>query len=184
MEKTKTPYFRTLISMMLSPGSVLKSAMNHVPWMFSVIVSATAFALFFLMTGLDLYKTGQQEMLFVIVSVVAGAVYGLVVIPALGAIIWAILKVFKTDKTLGWTVSAFCLSYSGALIYGIIGLVFSLTLGWKTAVAFGVTGVLWALGPMMATLREMTKGKTVLSIILATLVGAAVLVSWSYFGKL
>lgn len=184
MEKAKKHYFKTVISMMISPGSVLKSAMFSVPWGFSILISTLAFAFFFLMTGLDLYKTGQQEFNFVLLSAAVGGGYGLVVIPLIGVIVWAILKIFKTDKKLSWTVSAFCLSYSGALIYGIIGLVFSIGLGWKTAVAFGVTGVIWAIGPIMVTIREMTKGKTALSICMATLVGVAVLISWSYFGNL
>jgi len=81
-------------------------------------------------------------------------------------------------------VSVFCLCYSGALIYGLFGLIFSLALGWKTAVAFGVTGVLWATGPMIHTIRRMTEGKTALSIVLSTVAGIAILVSWSLFGRI
>ena len=41
-----------------------------------------------------------------------------------------------------------------------------------------------AIGPMIITIREMTGGKNVLSIPIATIVSAAVLVSWSFFGNL
>lgn len=184
METPKPSVLRTIISMMISPGSALKSAISGIPWFFSLAVSAAAFGLFFVQTGLDLYKTGQKGLNFVFLSAGAGAVYDVTVIPLLGALIWCILKLAKSDKSVGWAVSSFCLSYSGALIYGICGLLFSIFLGWRTSIAFGVTGVLWATGPIIASIREMTGGKMTLGIPLATIVGAAVLFSWSLFSRI
>jgi len=94
------------------------------------------------------------------------------------------MMISKTNKPIGWAISSFCLSYSGALIYGIFGLVFSFFFDWRTAIAFGVTGVLWATGPIIVSIREMTEGKSVLSIPLATLAGTVVLISWSVFGTI
>jgi hypothetical protein len=169
--------------MMINPAGALKGALSS-RWYLGLAVSALAFGLFFIQTGLDLYKTGQKEWSFVLLSAGTGVAYGLVVIPLIASVMWVMLKAAKTDKSLLQAISAFCLSYSGALIYGILGLVFSLALGWKTAVAFGVTGVLWAIGPMMFTIRELTGGKNALGVPLATLVGAMVLISWSVFGSL
>lgn len=183
-ELVKVSKIRVVLSMMLSPAAALKSAMDRIPWMFSVAVSAIAFCLFFLQTGLDLFKTGQKGIGFVILSVGAGVVYGLLVIPLLGVAIWAVLKLSKSEKDLKWVVSSFCLSYSGALIYCIVGLIFSLFFTWKTSVAFGVTGVLWAIGPMIVTIRATTEGKNILSIPIATIVSAIVLLSWAMFGQL
>src|SRR5690606_8065461 len=128
--------------MMINPAGALSGALSN-KWYLSVAVSALAFGLFFIQTGLDLYKTGQKDMSFVLFSVGTGIVYGLLVIPLLAAVIWIILKAVKTDKNLMETISSFCLSYSGALVYGVLGIIFSLALDWKTSVAFGVTGVLW-----------------------------------------
>lgn len=183
MEGTKQSLFRTVFGMMINPAGTLKNALST-RWYFSAAVSALAFGLFFGQTGLDLYKTGQKGWDFVMVSGVAGIGYGLVAIPLLAVVIWVILKAAKTDKSLLQAVSSFCLSYSGALIYGIAGIIFSLALGWKTSVAFGVTGVLWAIGPMMITIRELTGGKNALSIPIATAVGVFVLLSWSILGNL
>lgn len=61
---------------------------------------------------------------------------------------------------LGEAVRAFALAYSAALVYVVIGLLFNLFFGWNTAVAFGVTGVLWALGPMIAVLKGMVGGRS------------------------
>ena len=183
MEHTKPPLIRTIFGMMVSPAGALKGALSS-RWYLGLAVSALAFGLFFIQTGLDLYKTGQKEWSFVLLSAGTGVAYGLVVIPLIASVMWVILKAAKTDKSLLQAVSAFCLSYSGALVYGILGLVFSLAMGWKTSVAFGVTGVLWAIGPMMFTIRELTGGKNALSVPLATLVGVMVLISWSVFGNL
>jgi hypothetical protein len=183
MEQAKPSLFRTIFGMMINPAAALRGAFAN-KWYLSAGVSALAFGLFFVQTGLDLYKTGQKEMGFVILSAGTGIAYGLVVIPLLGAVIWVILKAAKTDKSLLAAVSAFCLSYSGALIYGVLGIIFSLALGWKTAVAFGITGVLWAIGPMIFAIRELTGGKNALSVPLATAVGAVVLISWSLLSSM
>lgn len=183
MEQAKPSLLRTIFGMMINPAGALRGAFAS-RWYLSAAVSALAFLLFFVQTGLDLYKTGQKELDFVFLSAGAGVFYGLVMIPLVGAVMWVILKAAKTDKSLMQAISAFCLSYSGALIYGVLGIVFSLALGWKTSVAFGVTGVLWAIGPMMFTIRELTGGKNVLSVPLATAVSAVVLISWSLFGNL
>ena len=184
MESTKQSLFRTILGMMINPSGALKNAILSTKWYISAIVSATAFGLFFIQTGLDLYKTGQKGFDFVWLSVAAGALYGMIVIPILGFFIWVILKATKSDKDIKWTISSFCLSYSGALVYGVLGIVFSLVLGWKTSVAFGVTGVLWAIGPMIITIREITGGKNALSIPIATVASAVVLISWSFFGNI
>lgn len=184
MENTKQSLFRTIFGMMLNPAGTLKNALVSTKWYFSVAISALAFGLFFGQTGLDLYKTGQKGMNFVWLSGAAGVVYGLLAIPLLGLVIWILLKLSKSNRNITETISSFCLSYSGALVYGVLGIIFSFALGWKTSVAFGVTGVLWAIGPMMITIRELTGGKNALSVTLATVVGAVVLVSWSIFGNI
>ena len=177
------PKIKIILGMMLSPGTFLKNAVSSIPFFFSTVVSSLAFGLFFLQTGLDLYKTGQQPVLFVIVTSLIGILFGLLAVPLISLFIWVITKIFGCNKTVKWTVSTFCLSYSGALVYGIFGLIASLVLGWRTSIAFGVTGLMWTLGPMIATLREMLKGKILLCVILAAAVGAIVLYCWSFIGR-
>lgn len=184
MENTKPSLFRTIFGMMINPGGTLKNSLLTTRWYFSVAVSAVAFGLFFGQTGFDLYKTGQKGLEFVLLTSAIGLAYGLLAIPLIGFFIWTVLKLFKGERKIKDTVSAFCLSYSGALIYGLIGLVFSLALGWKTSVAFGVTGVLWAIGPMIITIRDLTGGRNALSVPIATTVGIAVLISWSVLGNI
>lgn len=184
MEQTKPSMLRTIFGMMINPSGILKSTMLNTKWYFSFIVSGLAFGLFFVQTGLDLYKSGQKGIDFVLLSAGVGIIYGLLLIPLLGFLVAGILKISKSNKKVGQIISLFCLSYSGALIYGILGILFSMLLGWKTSVAFGVSGVLWAIGPSIVTIREMTGGKNKMSIPIATIVSIAILVSWSLFGNL
>lgn len=183
MGNSKQSLLRTIFGMMVNPSGTLKNSVFSTKWYLSAVISALAFGLFFMQTGLDLYKTGQKGADFVLLSAGVGAVYGLIVIPAVALFVWIVLKLSKSDKNITWAVSSFCLSYSGALIYGISGLIFSLALGWKTSVAFGVTGVLWATGPMIIAIRDMTQGKNVLSVPISTFVSAFVLFSWSLYGS-
>lgn len=182
MDTGRQSLFRTVIGMMFNPAGVLKNSVVGTKWYLSAAISSLAFCLFFVQTGLDLYKTGQKGIDFIWFSAGVGAIYGLAAIPVIALFIWASLKLCKSDKGAAWAISSLCLSYSSALIYGISGMIFSLALGWKTSVAFGVTGVLWATGPMIAAIREMTQGKNVLSIPIATVVSAIVLFSWSLYG--
>ncbi|MCX7841747.1 MAG: hypothetical protein N2489_01565 [Clostridia bacterium] len=183
-KQTQVSKFRTVFNMMLSPGTAIKKAVSGVPFYFSMLVSGTAFGLFFLQTGLDMYRTGRQPLLFVITAAIAGALFGITAVPAISAILWAVSKPFGCSKSLTWAIKAFCLSYSGALVYCVIGIIISVFFGWRTAVAFGVTGVMWAVGPMIATIKEMIGGKVLLCVMLAALAGSSVLLCWSFLGKI
>jgi hypothetical protein len=183
MGHIKTARLGNLFGMMINPARVLKSVLADTKWYLSLIVSGLAFALFFLQTGLDLYRTGEKGFVYVILMLGIGLIYGAIIIPLISIIIWLILKISKVDLTLTQGISIICLSYSAALIYGICGLLFSIFLGWNTAISFGVTGVLWALGPMMYSIRKVSKGKSALSITISTVVGIVVLLSWIVIEK-
>ena len=182
--QANAPKWRVVLSMMFQPGAVLKKAMSGIPWYFSVSVSGLAFLLFFLQTGLDFYRTGQQGMSFVIRSAAVGLAFGLVVIPLIGVLVFGIAKLFGSDKTLLWAVSAFSLCYSSALVYCAFGIIASSFMQWRTALAFGVSGVLWATGPILSTIREMTGGKAYVGILISTLASAAVLLCWALLGQI
>ena len=184
MDNIKISNIRMIFGMMINPASVLKSLISKTKWQFSLIVSGLAFSLFFLQTGIDLFRTGQKTFSNILILSGAGLIYGVLCIPLISSLMWLILKAGKSDKNLVQTIAVFCMSYSGSLIYGIIGLGFSLAMGWKTAVAFGVTGVLWAIGPMIISVRELTGGKNSLSIPIATLFSLVVLFSWAFIGNL
>ncbi|AEE95516.1 hypothetical protein [Mahella australiensis] len=184
VKKPKVSKARLVLNMMLSPASALSSSVSKIAIWFPIAVSSSAFCLFFLQTGLDLYKTGQKELNFVYTSAIAGTAYGLIFIPIVSVLIWIFLRLGKTQKDLKWVISSICLSYSGSLLYGVAGLIFSLFFAWKTSVAFGATGVIWAAGPMIVVIRAATDGQSKLSIPIATLVCAMVLISWSIFGQI
>lgn len=170
--------------MILNPGAVLKQAMSKVPWSFSLSVSALAFALFFLSTGLDLLRTGQKGVPFVILITVLGALYGSIGISLIALLAWVLCRAFGYTHKITWAIAAFGLGYSSTLIYALLGVAFSLLFHWKTSVAFGVTGVLWAIGPMTATIKSMTKDRLGISILLATICSGLLLFGWSMLGNI
>ena len=181
---------RALFLVFVNPGAALKGALADISPKFALGVSGTAFGLLFLPTGLDLLRIDQPTLprlaltgpLGVVGLCLLGVLYGTLGVSFLGAIAFAATRPYGATLTLGATVRAFALGYSPALVYALLGVVANVLLGWNTAVAFGVTGLLWALGPMIATLRAMLGGRTWLSVILATVLGGFVLFGWAFLG--
>lgn len=178
------PAWKAALTMMFNPGLVVKKIMLNVPWPFSLSVSCLAYTFFFMQTGLDLVRTGSAGPSFVAVTAAMGFVYGTAGVALIAMLAWLLTKAFGNRQTVGWAVSAFGLGYSSALVYALMGLVFSLVFEWRTSVAFGATGVLWAMGPMIAAIREMTGGRLGVSIVIATVCGGLLLFGWALIGKI
>ena len=169
---------KSALAVALNPGGLLKSELQNYPWPWTLGVSGFAFVLFFLQTGLDLHRAGQATPSKVLLLAFLGAVFGSVGVGLISTLAWLLSYPFGKKLPLGWAVRAFGLAYSPALIYGIMGLFANLVWGWNTAVAFGVTGFLWALGPMLVTVSEMTENRLTLSYVIATLCGGLLLLGW------
>lgn len=177
------PRWKTALNMVINPGEVVKSQMSRVPWPYSIFISGLSFALFFLQTGLDMLRAGQIEITTVILMTLLGLFYGTVGIALLAMLVWALSQAGERGYNMGWAISAFALGYSATLVYALTGLLFSAVLGWKTAVAFGVTGVLWALRPTLFTIKQMSGDRTAFSVAMSTLCGAILLLGWALLGR-
>jgi hypothetical protein len=175
--------WKTVFLMMINPGGALKTVLGGVATPVALAVSGLAFCLFFLQTGLDMNRVGTGNLVGALSLAGIGLVYGTAGVAFVAALAWAVSRPLGGTGTLLWTIKAFALGYSPTLLYVVLGVVANLTLGWNTSLAFGVTGVLWALGPMVATLREMLGGRVVPSIILATVCGGALLLGWTLVGN-
>jgi hypothetical protein len=174
--------FRAALAMIINPAQVVKGALERVPWPVSLAVSGLAFTLLFLQTGLDMHRVGTVSAGAVVGFTFAGLAMGTAGIAAVAAVAWAASRLLGGERSLTWAVRAFCLAYTPALIFVCVGLIFNLAAGWNTAVAFGVTGVIWALLPMSAVLREMTGERLGASLALSTLCGGLVLGCWALLG--
>ncbi len=177
------PRWKTVLKMIVNPGDVVKRQMNKVPWPYSLSVSGLAFGLFFLQTGIDMFRKGQIENSTVLLITLLGIIYGTAGVALVAVLAWALARGLERQYNIAWAVSAFALGYSATLVYAVIGLVFSLVFGWQTAVAFGVTGVLWALRPTIMTIRQMSGERIGFSIAVSTLCGAILLFGWSLLGR-
>lgn len=173
----------SLLPMMFNPSAFIENYLQNASFVFALLISGSAFGLFFLQTGLDLYRTGQKNLQFVYTIAGIGFLYGALVIPFFGVLIWSFFKIARSKSSFKQVLTAVCLSYSGLLFYSIFGIVFSLLLNWRTSIAFGVTGAVWSIGATIATIRKLSKN-TALSIFLAIVFGSAVLFSWYYLGNI
>lgn len=170
--------WKSILLMMVNPAGVLKKRMASISPIWALGVSGLAFTLFFLQTGLDLHRNGQSLLVIPVLSLV-GLFYGTAVVTLIALLAWLLSRPFGGEKPTGWSIKAFALGYSPALIYSLLGLPFNLIFHWNTAIAFGVTGMLWALGPMVATIRELTGQKIGVSVIVASVCGGLLLLGWS-----
>jgi hypothetical protein len=170
--------------MIMNPHGVIMAQLANVPWPIAFGISGSAFTLFFLQTGLDLARAGHANLVRVALLSAAGAVYGTIGVGLLAVVSWVLTRLFRTPHSLEWALRAFGLAYSATLIYALFGVAANVALGWNTAVAFGVTGVLWALGPLNAVVQEMAQGKLAVSLLLTTLCGALLLYGWAWLGNL
>lgn len=169
---------KTGLAIAVNPGAILKSRLQLYPVSWALAVSGSAFLLIFLQSGLDLHRTGQAGPAKVVGWGLIGLGFGTLGVGLLATIAWLLSAPFGRQKTRDWALRAFALAYSPALIYGILGLGANLLLGWNTAVAFGVTGFLWAVGPMFSSAQEMTENNLAASYAITTVCGSLLLVGW------
>ncbi len=177
------PRWKTTLNMIINPGEIVKNQMIKIPWPYSLMISGLSFTLFFLQTGLDMMRAGQTGVPTVILMTMLGLLYGTAGIALLAVMVWALSQAAERGLTMEWAISTFALGYSATFVYALSGLIFSLAFGWKTAVAFGVTGVLWALRPTMYTIKQMSGERIAFSIAMTTLCGAILLVGWALLGR-
>ncbi len=93
-EKPST--WKTALIMIINPGDIVKKK-AAVSGRFSLAISGAAFSLFFLQTGLDMYRVGQigsnAIALVALIALIAllGSIYGTVGIVGIAALAWGTL---------------------------------------------------------------------------------------------
>lgn len=170
--------------MMFNPGGVLRDQLAGLGWPGALLVSGSAFTIVFLQTGLDLHRVGRAGAGTVVILALAGLLYGTAGILGVGSLAWMLSRALRGSRSPGWALRAYALAYSPALVYGACGLAANLALGWRTSVAFGVTGLLWALGPLMAVNDDLVGGRKGASVVLSIVCGGLVLFGWGLIGRL
>lgn len=172
--------FRPALQIMLNPGHVIRDLLNDVPLPFCFAASGLAFTFFFLQTGLDLWRAGSKSPAGVVALTLLGALYGTAGVAVVAALAWAVSRPLGGNRSIDWVLRAFALSYCPALIYAALGLLFNLAFSWHTSIAFGATGVLWALAPLIFACREMSGERPWVGVVLATLCGGLLLFGWAF----
>lgn len=173
---------RTVLGVMTNPGALLKDRLADTGYAVALGVSGLAFLLFFLQTGIDRAREGQIGARSVAVLASIGLLFGTLGVAVVATVGWTCARALGGRSRFGDAVRAFGLAYSPTLVYAAIGLLFNLLLGWNTALAFGVTGLLWALGPMIAALEDMVGGHSGRAAAIAAVCGLLVLLGWARLG--
>ncbi|AEE95509.1 hypothetical protein [Mahella australiensis] len=169
---------RIPLSAVFNPSALISEHFENVPWPFAFSVSGFCFLLLFLQTGIDRLRAGTAMYFEVFQLVVVGTLFGTLGIFIIALIASVISKLFGSKWGIGQSMRAVALSYGSALAYMIIGIIINLIFKWNTAVAFGVTGMLWTMGPLYGVFRNMVGEKTIPSIIITAVCGSLVLFGW------
>lgn len=173
------PFWRTLASLMLDPGGAVRRGLGGVGPAEALAIPAIAFTLFFLQSGLDRVRGGNIDGAGVALLAAAGLGFGTFGVALVALAAWGAVRVLGGAIAMADALKAFALCYAPTLVYTLLGIGCNLALGWNTALAFGVTGVLWALGPMTGAVREMLGGRLWPALAVSTLCGVLILYGWS-----
>lgn len=161
-----------------NPATLSDKDLNEVSILYAFVISGLTYGLFFLQTGLDQKRIGNKTLIEVIVLALKGLAIGTLGLTVLSVIVFIIMKIFKGECLLVNLIKVFCLSYTTALLSLVFGFIFNVIFHTNTAIAFGVTGVLWSLNPLFRVLRKNTKGNLSLSLTLCTTIGLLILITW------
>jgi hypothetical protein len=176
--KTKMVSIMEVLSFLLNPGLLIQKRMENVSLLVPICISSASFTLFFLQTGLDIAKKGTASGSYLLLMALRGLLAGSLGVLVLASFSWLLAKMLGSRWKYTQTVKAFGMAYTSTLLYCIFGILANLILGWNTAIVFGITGLLWALSPLLAIFREMLENRKLAGIVLTTLCGAVMLLAW------
>lgn len=173
------PLWRSLASVMLDPGGAVRRGLGDVGPVRALAVPGMAFTLFFLQSGLDRVRGGTIDGAGALLLTLAGLGFGTLGVAMVALVAWGAVRALGGIITLAEALTAFALCYAPTLVYTLLGIGCNLAFGWNTALAFGVTGMLWALGPMTGAVRAMLGGRLWPALAVSTLCGVLILYGWS-----
>lgn len=182
--QTSMPLWRSLAGVMLDPGGAVRRGLGDIGPAQALAVSATAFTLFFLQSGLDRVRAGTIDGTGAALLTLAGLGFGSLGVGLVALVAWSGVRVLGGTIAAVDALKAFALCYTPTLVYTLLGIACNLAFGWNTALAFGVTGVLWSLGPLTGAVREMLGGRLWPALTVSTLCGVLILYAWSRLGAL
>ena len=155
----------------------------RIAWPLALAIPGIAYMLLSLQAGFDLQRAGVAvDGARLVLLLGKGALLGTAGIALVAVFAYAVLRAVGSAVTAGAAIRAFGVAHAIPLLYAVCGMVLNLAFGWNTALACGVTGLLWALGPLMANLRELSGGKSWLAVALSTLTGGLLLFAWASLG--
>ena len=173
---------KIFFGMISSPAQTISRHLQGLHWGIALGVSGLAFGILFLQTGLDLQRAGKIENIDILYISLKGMAMGTAGVMVLAALIWVGAKLLGYTNSITDALRVLGLAFCPTLMYSMFGLLMNLGWLWNTAVAFGVTGLLWALSPVSAAVKQFTNEKTVPAIVLTTFCGALLLAGWAYLG--
>ncbi len=168
-------------SVVVDPSSLVTRSVDGLGVPAALLLSTLAFTTISLQAALDLARSRGDGVAELAGLVFRGGLLGSVGVALLALAAWLLVRPFGSASP-ATALRAVGGAYASALVYGLVGLGLNLGLGWNTAVSCGVTGLLWALGPLFLALRELAGGRAGVAALLSTLCGSGMLLGWVWWG--
>jgi len=161
-----------------NPAALSEEEINKISFAAVIGVSGLTYSLFFLQTGLDQKKAGTKTLVEAFILALKGLGIGTIGLVGLSCLVFLIMKIFNRKVSLKVIIKSFALSYITPLISLFFGLLLNIFLGVNTALAFGVSGVLWSLNPIFRVIRKYTNDNVNLALSISTVAGLLILFTW------
>ncbi|TAN43568.1 MAG: hypothetical protein EPN25_00320 [Nitrospirae bacterium] len=174
---------KRFIRVLFNPAVLLTDSLEKFNWIWSLVVPGMSYCLFFLQTGMDFKRTGLGSGAGTIALGIIGLIFGVSIILVLSLLTWLVSRGVGCEWSAARTIKAFSFSYGAPIVYMLLGLSASVLFQWKTSLAFGLTGVLWSMGPIYGVIRQMFGGKTIAAALVASFEGVLLLSSWAIVGS-
>lgn len=168
-------------SVIVDPASLVARHLDGLGVPAALLLSTLAFTTISLQAALDLARSRGDGPAELAGLVLRGGLLGSVGVALLALVALLLTRPFGSASP-STALRAVGGAYASALVYGLVGLALNLGLGWNTAVSCGVTGLLWALGPLFLALRELAGGRAGVAALLSTLCGSGMLLGWVWWG--
>ncbi len=164
----------------MNPAGMLEHELEKVPWYIAIIISGIAFGLLFWQTGLDQRAVKEIGIPEIATLAIKGILMGTLGVIVLSFFVWVFIRITNKSISLEQAIKQMALSYTAPMVGLLFGLILNIAFGSRTAIAFGISGVLWSLNPIFRTIKKASKDRIFLSLFLTTAIGLIVMLSWDF----
>ncbi len=162
----------------LNPAHLLKEEKKH-KWYLFLILPAVGWMFFFMQVGLDKGDSFYVSAGNIVFISFLGLATGYATVAGIGALVTYILGKMKTEIRYDQITSCIALSHTYMVMSLVMGFIYRM-FGASSSATFGIAGLMCTLLPIYSGLRTLGRGRSFFAPLMATLIGALLLIVWKF----